>query len=105
MTATAFSPATAAQQTLIPATEALPLVLEAMRCMSRAQDRVGTRSGAYDLLDVATALETALPILRAELRARFVEVPQPLRVELSALLRGAEHAEAFREESEARDAR
>ena len=93
MTATALSPATA--HCTITTTEALPLVLEAVRCMSRAQDRVGTRSGGYDLLDVAAAIETAMPILRAELRARFGEVPMPLRVELCALSRGADHAGEF----------
>ena len=93
MTATAFSPATTAPSML--AADAMPLVLEAVRCMSRAQDRVGTRSGAYDLLDVATALEAALPVLRRELRARFGEIPMPLRVELSALSRGADHASEF----------
>lgn len=72
---------------------ALPHVLEAARCMSRAQERVGTRSGAWDLLDVAAALETALPLLRGELRARFGEIPLLLRVELSTLARGAERAE------------
>lgn len=93
MTATAFSPATANHT--ITAADSLPLVLDAVRCMSRAQDRVGTRSGAYDLLDVATALESALPVLRSELRARFGEIPMPLRVELSALSRGADHAAEF----------
>lgn len=90
MTATAFSPATT--QSVIATTGALPLVLEAARCMSRAQDRVGTRSGAWDLLDVAAALEAALPILRSELRAHFGEIPMPLRVELSSLARGADQA-------------
>jgi hypothetical protein len=93
MTATAPSPAAA--QPAILVTDSLPLVLEAVRCMRRAQDRVGTRSGAYDLLDVAAALEAALPVLRGELRARFGEVPMPLRIELSALARGAAHAPAF----------
>lgn len=93
MTATAPSPATAVH-TIAPAA-ALPLVLDAVRCMSRAQDRVGTRSGAYDLLDVAAALEVALPVLRSVLRARFGELPMPLRVELSALSRASDHAAEF----------
>ncbi len=93
MTATAYSPATAPTTGL--ASDPLPLVLDAVRCMSRAQDRVGTRSGAYDLLDVSTTITALLPVLRAELRARFGEIPMSLRIELSTLARGVDHAEAF----------
>jgi hypothetical protein len=93
MTATASAPA--ATLDTGAAADPLPLVLEAVRCMGRAQDRVGTRMCAYDLLDVAAAIEGVLPLLRAALRACFGEVPMPLRAELAALSRGATNADEF----------
>lgn len=89
MTATAFS---AAGTPAAHLSDAMTLILDAVRCMGRAQDRVGTRSGAYDLLDVSAALERALPVLRSELRARFHEVPMVVRAELGSLSRAADRA-------------
>jgi hypothetical protein len=72
-----------------------PLAI-AVQGMRRAIDRVGTRSGAYELLDVAEALEQALPVLRLELRARCGgELPMELRIELSNLARAATSAHEF----------
>lgn len=68
-------------------------LLDSVTCMTRALDRVGTRSCAYDLLDVASTIEAALQPIRLVLRGRHGgEIPLHLRVELSILFRAATRA-------------
>lgn len=84
------------QATITPLGPAAATALaESAEHMRRAMDRVGSRSCAYELLDLSASLDRALPKVRAALRARHGEVPADLRMELGALSRAASTADEF----------
>ena len=92
MTASLTPPSIATDALAASPCSPLTVAIDTMR---RAMDRVGSRSGAYELLDLGAALEQALPIVRAELRAEYGAVPIEVRVEWSNLVRAATSAVEF----------